>query len=140
MTSIKSLRSLAKKDAKKPLQLEITKQDIVRAKPLDPENCAAACALKRQGFAEAVVMRSVTYVNRGSKESPDWIRFATPISLAREIVALDRGGRVEPGDFILKPFGTHRQLGARAWQERGSSTKPPSNRVCRHVTAKIREA
>jgi hypothetical protein len=139
MTTIKSLRSLAKKDATKNLQLEITKIDIRHAKPLDPENCAAACALKRQGFAEAVVMRSTTYVNKGSKASPDWVRYATPASLAREIVALDRGGRVEPGTFMMQPFSEQRKLGRKPWKQRTSSTSA-NKRLYRHVTAKIREA
>jgi hypothetical protein len=141
MAMLKQVRGLAPKDGTKPIHLEITPKDIQKGRPLDPENCAAACALKRQGFTEAIVMRSVTYVNKGTKESPNWLRFATPNSLAREIVALDRGGRVEPGEFMVKPFNPARKLGAKTWHSRGqngsSSTKPSSSR---HVTVKIREA
>lgn len=139
MTTIRNLRSLAKQDAKRPLQLAINQDDIRKAKPLDPENCAAACAIKRQGFAQAVVMRSTTYVNHGTVENPKWLRYATPTSLAREIVALDRGGRVEPGDYLIKPFTHTRRLGEKHWSSRTKETgqKKP---VYRHVTAKIREA
>lgn len=139
MTTIRSLRSLAKQDAKRSLQLVINQDDIRKAKPLDPENCAAACAIKRQGFAQAIVMRSTTYVNHGTVEAPKWLRYHTPPSLAREIVALDRGGRVEPGDYLLSPHSNGRKLGYKPWKSRGGKTnkKPP---IYRHVTAKIREA
>lgn len=132
------VRKTGMTDASKSFQFTITQADINKAKPMDPYECAAACALKRQGFAEAIVMRATTYINHGTRRNPNWVRYATPQSLQREIIALDRGGSMEPGDFTMQAFSPARRLGAQKWRLQGKrkgNTKPRYH----HITPNIRE-
>lgn len=123
-------------DATNSIELEVTLADIRKAKPLDPTCCAVAQALKRQGFCQAIVMRSTTYINMGSLASPSWIRFATPNSLQRELIALDRGGRFEPGDYTINPHSPARRLGAKPWRSRGKKRRHSKH----HITTNIRQS
>lgn len=85
-------------DATKSIKLAITAADIKAARSKAPDLCAAALACKRQFRAtEARVYLSRTYVRTNGK----WVRYFTPHSLKQEIIALDRGGTFEPGEFKL---------------------------------------
>lgn len=132
------VRKTGMTDAISSFTLTITKTDINKAEPMNPYSCAAACALKRQGFAEAIVMRATTYINHGTKRNPNWVRYATPAALTREIIALDRGGSMEPGDFNMQAFSPARRLGVHRWRSSGKrkdNTKPRYH----HITPNIRE-
>lgn len=121
--------------------LIIEPSDVRRATSLDPLNCAAARALKRQlGVAEVCIMRARSYINYGSKDEPVWTRYLTSEPLAREIVALDRGGHFEPGTYVIKAptasqrLGTHRN----GKNKNGRRTKNRAEPPHRHVTANVR--
>lgn len=86
-------------DAKKPLEISIGELDIPRSKAKVPGACVAANACRRALGAEARVHLSRVYIRlEGGKF---WTRYATPSSLRSEIVAFDRGGRFQPGDYHL---------------------------------------
>lgn len=129
----KSLRGTKITNGRKRLILSIQPCDIKGARPQDPTSCAAARALQRQGFTEAVVMRSVTYVNSGTRALPCWQRYETPEALTREIVAIDRGGRFEAGDYTLKPMRPSKHE-----KPTGPKTTKKGSRPYRHVTTNIR--
>lgn len=134
-------------DAKEPLPVKITKNDVRLGAMKSAKACAAAQALCRQnGFTEARVHAARTYVKR-----PDgkWLRYVTPPSLRAEIVAFDRGGTFEPGEYSLLPVQPSQTIGARSkrkgydrgkgkeWRDaRGKDPNRPKRK--NHVTTGIR--
>lgn len=136
----KILSDVVIQDGSNDICLKIEAGDIRRANAMDPMSCAAARALKRQyKVAEVCVMRSRTYVNYGSKSDPLWCRYITPESLSREIVAIDRGGHFEPGDYTIKAPCESQKLGLVRAGKGSKRRKQRQVRAFRHVTAKIRE-
>ena len=122
-------------DALKPIMLHITKADA-QSGTKDPANCAAAkAACRLTGVIEARVYRTRTYIllkdARGKKY---WRRYLTPGSVAGEIIAFDRGGTFEPGDYTLPVASKTTKLGgdprgsrpASAWKNKA---KRPSPRI-----------
>lgn len=102
---IKGLRVV---DTKGKRRLIISHSDIRGASIKDPENCAAAVALRREpGVQEARVYLSRTYLKEGDK----YIRYLTPRSLRDEVVAFDRGGKFEPGAHVLLPVQASAHIG-----------------------------
>ncbi len=88
-------------DGKKPLILHINKNDVEKADPKEPADCAVARACRRDLHAkEARVHLARVYVrmNEGN-----WVRYRTPKSLRTEIIAFDRGGTFAPGEYQLHP-------------------------------------
>src|SRR5262249_36742408 len=77
------------RNAKKPVTLIITSNDVKKGAAKDPGACAAALACMRQlGATEARVHVGRTYI----KIEDEWMRYNTPVALQKEIVAFDRGG------------------------------------------------
>lgn len=101
------LDGLPVKDAKKSVVLHITAGDVKNAKVKDPSHCAAALACKRDlGAKEAQIHKSRTYL----KFNGHWTRYLTPNSLQAEIVAFDRGGTFEPGEYRLTKMAPSRKF------------------------------
>ena len=87
-------------DAKKPLMLEVTGDDIKHSNPLDPGGCAAAVAAMRlPGVTKAYVHLSKVYIERRTH----WERFDNPRALRQEVVVFDRKGEFAPDEFKLNP-------------------------------------
>lgn len=85
-------------DAKKPLILEVTSDDIAHSNPKDKAGCAAAVAAMRQeGVTKALVHLSKVYIKRNNH----YERYEAPKKLRTEVVAFDRGGTFEPDEFQL---------------------------------------
>ncbi len=144
-------------DATQPLMINITDQDIAKGKGKDPGACAAAMAAIRSLKAtKARVHLSRTYIEldpkvlgiKSSKEKV-WIRYQTPISLTKEMIALDRGGKFEKGAHKLgAPYKYHRlkppkpaiQLGKRKKRnDKPTKTHPQrGNRKLYHRMANVR--
>lgn len=107
-------------NAKTKLTIKITPSDINNSSRKSPEDCAMAVAVKRICHAKDVrVHLSRTFVKQGK----EWVRYRTPINVSKEIVAFDRGGTFEPGEYELipltknqaerhKPRGPHKSKGA----------------------------
>lgn len=88
------------KDANKQLQITIMPRDVKAGALKNATSCAAAQALVRSGVCqEARVHVNRTYLKEGDK----WTRYQTPPALRSEIVAFDRGGTFEPGEYKLLP-------------------------------------
>lgn len=95
-------------DASKKLAVHITKRDVSLGATKDPGGCAAARAIVRQtGCQQARVHIGRTYIKFDNK----WVRYATPPALRSEIVAFDRGGDFEPGDYTLHAIPPAKQKG-----------------------------
>lgn len=138
MSRIKQIQGHFVEDADESLILDVRPEDIRGSTKLDPHNCAAARSIKRVCRAsDAIVMRGTTYVNRGNKKSPHWIRYQTPNSIAREITAFDRGAQFEAGVYNFRPFAPSNRLGAKKTKKHDGKYKRAAPR---HITAKIREA
>lgn len=96
---VASIDGLPVFNAKKPIKLKITKRDIGIADPKKPDHCAAAVACKRELHAKEVrVHLGRIYVRTNNT---NWQRYSVPRNMRTEIIAFDRGGSFEPGEFML---------------------------------------
>jgi hypothetical protein len=97
-------------DAKKPLILDVTADDIKHSNPLDPAGCAAAVAVMRQeGVSKALVHLSKVYIERPK----NYERYEAPRALRTEVIAYDRGGSFEPDKFKLNAISPSQTKEAR---------------------------
>jgi len=87
-------------DAKKPLHIEVKKCDT-KARRQQPNDCAFARACKRgnKSISTVVFLRSMAYIEDGKHL---W-RWRLPSDVRNEIMAFDRGGRIQPGKYVLQP-------------------------------------
>lgn len=135
---IHKFRGKQVKDASVGMVVVVTRRDVAKAKSAKPDACAAAVAICReQHAAEAHVHVSRTYVLH-ERENEAYTRYITPPSLAREIVALDRGGKFEPGDYILRAPSKAHQLGSAYGSNTNKTKKGGKPRNPQHVTVSIR--
>ena len=131
-------------DAAEPLTVLVSRTDISKGAKQDADACAAAVAICRQtGCDEAKVHLSRVYVRNGDS----WVRYATPDALRSEIIAFDRGGEFQPGEYVLKPlqpilrFGNQKRAD---WIKKNANRKPRARhpqkgaRVTPHVVKGIR--
>lgn len=121
-------------DARKDLEIEIEKVDISNSKKKDPNNCAAARAIKRElKCKEVAVFSSKTYV----KDGDHYVRYTTPEAITREIISFDRGSEFEPGSYKLRrPSPTARLGVARSPSSNHSKT---GKKRTTHITTNIRK-
>lgn len=120
------------KDAKRPIQIEVTKGDVSVSKRRAHSGCAMAVACKRKLKVDGVIIaRSTAYLIKGKTA----IRFGVPGSLEREVTSFDRGSNFEPGVYQLSKPG--KRVG-------GGGGKAPTGKrhgpgQFRHITSHIRE-
>ena len=89
-------------NAKKAATIKITPRDVANGDTKDPGGCAAAKAAKHS-IEECISAR--VHIGRVYIETPkQWIRYNTPDSLRTEIIAFDKGGSFQPGEYELKPI------------------------------------
>lgn len=119
------------KDARKSIVIHITDRDVRNGSLKKPNSCAAALCCKRElGATEAHVHTSRVYL----RFNGHWQRYLTSAALRSEIVAFDRGGRFEPGEYrLIKMQPSRREDGNRA-KKRGAGKK----RRPYHVLTNIR--
>lgn len=104
MSNIRSIDGLPVIDAKRALQIVVQPGDISRSLRAngrkEPDSCAMAKAMRRQTHCKDVrIHLARTYVRQNDG---NWQRYMTPGALRQEIIAFDRGGRFEPGAYLLK--------------------------------------
>jgi hypothetical protein len=88
-------------DATKRVKIMITKKDTVEGDNKNPSSCAAARAATRiENCISARVHLGRVYIEQKDK----WVRYQTPESLRSEIIAFDRGGSFQPGEYDLRPM------------------------------------
>lgn len=95
------------KDATRDLVINVTANDIKKAKPEDSYSCAAAHALCRNPkYKRAKVTKDTTYVQLANGS---FVRYLTPQDLYIELIVYDRGGRMEAKQYkLLAPTGSKR--------------------------------
>lgn len=122
-------------DAKRDLVIHVTKADIRNATRSENKSCAVARALCRQeNYKQAIVNKSRTVVQL---KDGSWQRYITPENLYVELMVFDRGGEMQPDDYVLKaPKGSLR-LGHHA-KPKGPHLKTNGARK-RHVIENVRE-
>lgn len=125
-------------DATRPQTIIITKDDVKKGATKDPGGCAAALACCRDLRAsEARIHLTKTYVKIRNR----WHRFRTPQSLQKEIVAFDRGGSFEPGEYVLQPIlKSEMARRGRAHSLDAPKRGRPGKHRIRHVTTGVRRA
>jgi hypothetical protein len=91
-------------DAKRGITLHISAADTKAGANKNPGACAAALAAMK-GIPNCTAAR--VHLGRAyifDEKKKHWLRFKTPEALRSEIIAFDRGGQFEPGDYMLKPL------------------------------------
>lgn len=101
--SIRTIDGLPIRNAKRDMVITVSARDISISKKKDHGHCVLAEAIRRhENAADVKVYLSRTFVR--FKGSNEYLRYETPKSLYREIIAFDRGGSFEPGTYeLLKP-------------------------------------
>ncbi len=122
-------------DAKAPLPFSVTKRDIDRGGIKEPDSCAIALACKRKRHSKDVrIHLTYSYV----LERDHWLRYRTPNCISREIIAFDRGGTFEPGEYtLLVPYKSDR-IGSHLKRLRKHYNKRLSLKRYIHITANVR--
>ncbi len=94
-------------DAKRPIKLNINKNDVDKADPKEPADCAVARACRRELRAKEVrvhLARVYVRTNDGN-----WTRYLTPKPMRTEIIAFDRGGHFHPESTTSAPSRPRRR-------------------------------
>ncbi len=128
------LEGLPVYDATEAIEFTVTKRDVAKGGIQAPESCAMALACKREHHSKDVrIHLKYSYV----LEKDHWTRYRTPASVSREIVAFDRGGSFDPGEYMLLPPYKSSRLGLPK-----TLSKRPRKRLSYtryiHVTANVR--
>lgn len=96
------------KDATKPLEVTVAKTDVDNSKVRNHKDCVFAHACKRmEDIDGAIIAIKSAYIIKGDTA----IRYSIPDSLAREIVAFDRDGKFETGDYYVREPSPTLKLG-----------------------------
>lgn len=127
------------------VKLHITPMDTKNRNKKDEFGCVAAKALLRQVpncVAARVHLGRVYLLN---KNDDTWRRYKTSDSLRTEVVAFDRGGTFEPGDYDLVPLApSDRKENRRKYVQRDPDRGTPGNIPQKtprklHVTQGVRQ-
>lgn len=88
-------------NAKRGVTLHISALDVQSGKNKDPGACAAAKAAMREipNCIAARIHLGRAYIKKTDNK---WYRYKTPDSLRSEIIAFDRGGTFEAGEYTLR--------------------------------------
>ncbi len=121
-------------DATEPISFSVTNRDIARGGIKAPDSCAIALACKRVFHTKDVKIH-LTYSYLLEKDH--WVRYRTPACISREIVAFDRGGVFEPGEYTLLVPHKSDRIGRRVVLRKHYNKRLSSKRFV-HVTANVR--
>lgn len=87
-------------NAKRPVTFVVTTADIKKAARKSNPGCVIAVSCMRELEATAAKVHVArTFLNLGGK----WTRFKTSKALRTELIAYDKGGEFEPGEYELIP-------------------------------------
>jgi hypothetical protein len=125
------------RDAIKPCVLKINKADANSGQG-NPATCAAAKAACRVvHVVEARIYRTRSYLLvEGTRGDKRWVRYYTPGALRTELIAFDRGGTFDPGEYTLGTLPENKQIGN---DKRNGATGPKRRkRPTPHIIKGIR--
>jgi hypothetical protein len=120
------------KDAVKPINIEVTRNDEAASKRKSHEGCAMAVACKRALKLDGVIVSATTaYLVKGDTA----VRYNLPVREQKEVVSFDRGGGFALGEYrLVKPrHELGRGEGGKDKREKGTKPRAP-----RHYTEGIR--
>jgi hypothetical protein len=121
MSVVDTIEGLPVLNAKRPIMLHVTPQDIKTARKYSPGNCAVAKACMREWkVKEARVHLSRIYVRCNEK---NWVRYFTPRPMRSEIIAYDRGGEFLPSVYTVKPVSASKRTGKRQGTDTDKNNK-----------------
>lgn len=122
-------------NGKGKILLKITKGDISRADRKQPDQCVIArCCRRSLKVKEARIHLGRVYLRRDDRQ---WERYITSPAMRTEIVAFDRGGSFEPGDFLILPPAPSKAVG----KTQGTTTRTKGAGAARrapHVVTNVR--
>lgn len=131
---IKAIDGLPVLDAKRAIKLTVSSADIRKGDPKRPEDCAFARACRRElHVKEARIHLGRIYLRTNDH---NWTRYQTPRALRSEIIAFDRGGQFEPGEFTLAPVCPSEKLGTS--RASGPRKKKGKARSAPHLVTNVR--
>lgn len=116
-------------NATKPVTINITQRDVDTGDNKNPSGCAAAKAAKHsiEECISARVHVGRVYIEQDKK----WIRYDTPDALRTEIIAFDKGGNFQPGEYTLRAISpgntTEGRAKARKDKDRALRAKSPQH-------------
>jgi hypothetical protein len=126
MTVINTIEGLPVINAKKPIMLHVTPEDIKAARKHSPGNCAVAKACQREWKAKEVrVHLSRIYVRHNEQ---NWTRYFTPYAMRSEIIAYDRGGEFLPSVYTVNPPVPSQRTGKRQGSSAGDVGRTHNNK------------
>jgi len=124
MSRILQIDGLPVLNATEPLLLKVTGRDVAKATLKQPNECAVARACARQFHVkEARVHLGRIYLRTNET---NWVRYMTPKPLRDEIIAFDRGGAFEPGEYTIGAVDKWRR--DRAGRTQGGKSTPKAKR------------
>jgi hypothetical protein len=122
-------------DADAPVEVSVNAKDCRDAQKLNPTECALARAARRELHAEGVIIgMTSSYIINGKTA----LRFATPVSVQREIVSFDRNQDFAPGDYYLTPKAPTNKLGHGPRPKRPDHGSHKNARRKLHHSARVR--
>lgn len=125
-------------DATQILEVEVKPCDITSSKIKNQRGCVFARAVKRNyQITGAVIAVSTAYLISGSKAT----RYSIPPSLSKEIVAFDRAGKFEPGEYYINkpqfkldtPRTSKRPMGKRSTNKDAKKKKYHKTQAIRSI-------
>ncbi len=127
-------------DSTRALRVTINKNDIAKADVKNPEDCVIARAVRREHHVKEVRVHLGRVYLRANEGN--WVRYFTTRALRTEIIAFDRGGTFEPGEYSLKGVPPSHKLGAKrkAYAKKkviGPKTRK-KKRMTPHVVTNVR--
>lgn len=119
------------------LRVNVTKADIEKGQPMDPNACAIARACLREvrNVVAAKVHKGRLYLKFEGQAR--WRRWTVPEYATREIVAFDRGGRFIPQQIDFNPPPV--PVLARYRPAKKPSRGPKRKRARMHRTMEVRD-
>lgn len=120
-------------DAKRSLDIVVSKADCRTGKTKAADQCAMAKACEKEHDG-AIISLSVAYIIDGTKAT----RYKVPTSVAREIVSFDRFGGFSPGVYNLAAPTKIQRLGKRTGPQSKAKGNYGKVKKRHHRTAGIR--
>jgi hypothetical protein len=124
-------------DATEDLTMEVTKADCASKAVKDHQACAMAVACKRKlHLDDVIISRSMAYLVRGKVAT----RYELPETVSREVIAFDRGGAFQPGEYELVKPEPYNALGSSRHETGGSTHVAHSGGrgKAHHITKNVR--
>jgi hypothetical protein len=120
-------------DADHAVEISVQRKDCKEGKKLNPSECALARAARRELKADGVIIgMSSSYIIKEDIA----IRFATPESVARELVSFDRHQDFAPGDYYLTPKAPANRFGQYTSGSHKTARKNTKRKL--HSSARVR--